>query len=115
LPVISADRFLMTWLFQELLANSVRFRADSAPRVHISEGTGGPANWYIAVSDNGTGIEPALAGRAFRPFKKLTAQGGAGLGLTICRKIIELHGGEIWIEPACQGADFRFFVDRREL
>jgi signal transduction histidine kinase len=110
LPSANADRFLMTWLFQELLANAIRFRSGSAPEVHISASTGGPGNWFVAVSDNGPGIEPGLARRVFLPFKKLSRAGGAGLGLTICRNIIEMHGGEIWIEPRDGGAEFRFYV-----
>jgi light-regulated signal transduction histidine kinase (bacteriophytochrome) len=110
LPSAHADGFLITWLFQELLANAIRFRSGSAPEVHISAGAGGPANWYVAVSDNGPGIEPGLAQRVFLPFKKLSRAGGAGLGLTICRIIIERHGGGLWIEPRDCGAEFRFFV-----
>jgi signal transduction histidine kinase len=110
LPVVSADRFLMVWLLQELLSNSIRFRAENPLQVHISGETGGAGGWYVAVADNGSGIEPLMARRAFLPFKKLTARGGVGLGLTICRKIVELHGGDIWIEPHDGGAEFRFFV-----
>jgi signal transduction histidine kinase len=110
MPSAPADRFLITWLFQELLANAIRFRSGSAPEVHISAAEGGPGNWYVAVSDNGPGIEPGLEHRVFLPFKKLSRAGGAGLGLTICRSIIDMHGGEIWIEPRDGGAEFRFFV-----
>jgi signal transduction histidine kinase len=108
--VVQADGSLLTWLFQELLTNAMRFRSQRALEIAISGADGGPGGWYVAIADNGIGIEPRLAKRAFQPFKKLTASAGAGLGLTICRKIVELHGGEIWIEPREEGAEFRFFV-----
>lgn len=115
LPSAHADRFRITWLFQELLVNAIRFRSGSAPEVRISAAEGGPGNWYVAVSDNGPGIEPALAGRVFLPFKKLSRAGGAGLGLAICRAIIDMHGGEIWVEPRDRGAELRFFVSGGEI
>lgn len=111
LPAVQADPFLMSWLFQELLTNSIRYRGEAAPVIDISTGRGGPGKWFVAVSDNGPGIDPSLAERVFRPFKKLSSVGGAGLGLTVCRRIVELHGGEIWVEPREGGAEFRFFVD----
>ncbi|HLK67014.1 MAG TPA: ATP-binding protein [Bryobacteraceae bacterium] len=113
--VLDADRFLMGWVMQELLTNAIRFRGDSAPRVHIADGLGGPGGWYVSIVDNGRGIEPRLAKRVFQPFKKLSAGGsGAGLGLAICRQVIQSHGGEIWLEAREQGADFRFFLGMEE-
>jgi signal transduction histidine kinase len=109
LPQVHADRFLIAWLLQELLTNAIRFRGEAAPHIRVSEGPG-----YISVTDNGPGIEAELAERAFRPFQKLTPKGGAGLGLTICRKITELHGGRIWIEPRAGGAEVRFFLGAGE-
>jgi signal transduction histidine kinase len=103
LPAIDADPFLLSWLLRELLTNAIRFRGNAVPLVRISAD-----GEIVAVADNGTGIEPALAARAFLPFKKLAPNGGAGLGLTICRKIAELHGGAVWVEPAARGADIRF-------
>jgi signal transduction histidine kinase len=114
LPTAPVDRLLMTWLFQELLSNAIRVRSEGSREVRISSAVGGPGGWYVAVSDNGPGIEPGMAERVFRPFKKLSPGGGSGLGLTICRKIIELHGGAIWIEPGCPGAEFRFFVSQED-
>src|SRR5262249_33187368 len=108
--VVNGDGFLLTWVLQELLTNAIRFCGEGPPRVRISDGDGGPGDWDIAVSDNGPGIEPVMAERAVRPFKKLTAAGGAGIGRTVCRKIIELHGGQIWVEPREEGAELRFFL-----
>jgi signal transduction histidine kinase len=106
LPAISGDRLLITWLFEELVGNSLRFRGAGAPRIQITAIPGG-AGKIISVSDNGPGIETALLERVFRPFKKGSSAGGAGLGLTICSKIVELHGGRIWAEPRTGGADIR--------
>ena len=107
LPFVSGDRLLLTSLFEELLGNAIRFRAAEPPRIRVAAlplGDGGP---LISVSDNGRGIEPELLERVFRPFKKASSGGGAGLGLTICSKIAELHGGRIWAEPRTGGAEIR--------
>jgi signal transduction histidine kinase len=114
LPRVDADLFMMTWLFQELLANALRFRAPQAPQVCISSGESAPGRWFVSVRDNGPGIEADLADRVFKPFKKLAGGSGAGLGLTICRKIVEMHEGRIWVEPCTGGADLRFFVGGNE-
>jgi two-component system sensor histidine kinase/response regulator len=106
LPRIEADAFAITWLFQELLTNAIRFRAGGAPRVHVSACAG-----YISVVDNGPGIDAGMEQRVFRPFKKSSGGGGAGLGLTICRRIVEMHGGRIWVEPHEGGTDVRFSLN----
>jgi light-regulated signal transduction histidine kinase (bacteriophytochrome) len=110
LPHVEADAFLVTWLFQELLTNAMRFRTGTPPKIAVSCGEDGPAKWFVSVKDNGPGIGADMADRVFRPFKKIVASSGAGLGLTICRKIVEMHGGRIWVEPADSGADLRFFL-----
>lgn len=110
LPVVCADPVQMSCLFQELLTNALRFRSGTAPRIHVSTGSGGAAGWYVSVADNGPGLEPEMAERVFQPFKKISAGPGAGLGLTICRKIVELHDGRLWLEPRGGGAEFRFFL-----
>jgi len=110
LPTVDADRFLMIWLLQELLANALRLHSGAASRIHISAMPGVPEGWVISVTDNGPGIEADFAERAFRPFKKLSSKGGAGLGLTICRKIMAMHGGDIWAAPRSGGAEIRFLI-----
>ncbi len=62
------------------------------------------------MTDNGIGIEAELAERAFRPFHRLSDKGGAGMGLTVCRRIMGLHGGNIWVEPRSGGAEIRFVL-----
>ena len=107
LPRVEADPFAMTWLFQELLTNAIRFRAPAvAPRVNVTSCAG-----VVSVLDNGPGIESGMEERVFRPFKKLGGGQGAGLGLTVCRRIVEMHAGRLWVEPRSGGAEFRFFVN----
>ena len=114
---MEADPSLVSWLLQELLANAIRFGRPPAQsgnppqelRVHVSSGAEA-GHWFVSVADNGRGIEPAMVERVFRPFKKLEAGPSAGLGLTICRRIVERHEGQIWIETGNRGAEFRFFL-----
>jgi signal transduction histidine kinase len=106
--MVPADPRQLEWLFSELLANALRFRGPDPLRIQIAaeQQTGG--GWTVTFVDNGAGIEAHLAERAFRPFQTLSRSGGAGMGLTICRKIVETHGGRMWIEPRAAGAELRF-------
>ncbi len=104
LPSMEGDRTMIVWLLRELLTNAIRFRGEAAPKIWVSAGPG-----YICISDNGPGIHSDFAERVFRPFKKLSGD-GAGLGLTICRRIAELHGERLWVEPCTGGADIRLSV-----
>jgi signal transduction histidine kinase len=110
LPVVCADPVQIACVFHELVTNALRFRSEAAPRIDVSTGRGGPGSWYVSVADNGPGIEAEMAERVFLPFKKISAGNGAGLGLTICRKIVELHDGRLWLEPRNGGAEFRFYL-----
>jgi len=111
LPVVAAQLPLLTAVFQNLLSNAVKFRGAEAPVVHIdcSAGTG---EWQLSVADNGIGIEPQYGERIFQIFQRLHSRDtyeGTGIGLALCRKIVERHGGRIWFDPAYSpGACFRF-------
>jgi signal transduction histidine kinase len=111
LPVVEADGYLMAWVFEELLTNALHFGARINSKIHISTSRTGSGDEFVSVADNGPGIDSEMAVRIFRPFEKLAGD-GAGMGLAICRKIIEMHGGRIWLEDRMPGAEFRFSIGR---
>ena len=102
LPTVEGDPSLLTALFQNVVANAVKFRGDAPPKVEISaERTDG--EWSLRVADNGIGIDEAYAERVFVIFQRLHAKElypGTGIGLALCKKIVEFHGGRIWIDTA---------------
>ena len=102
----------MVRLFQNLIGNAIKYRRPGQPpRVHISADLHGP-EWTISIQDNGIGFEPENASAVFAPFKRLhTAEEypGTGVGLSICRRIVEAQGGRIWAESELgKGATFFF-------
>jgi PAS domain S-box-containing protein len=111
LPNISGNPTELSLLFQNLLANAIKYRGEKPPRVHISAKRD-TDSWIIAVKDNGIGIDPQFFDRIFVIFQRLHTPEeypGTGLGLAICKKIVERHGGRIWIESSSgQGATFFF-------
>jgi PAS domain S-box-containing protein len=111
LPELPADSGQLAQLFQNLVGNAVKFRGPEPPRVHVSAEPKGDA-WELSVRDNGIGIAPEYHDRVFVIFQRLhtrTEYPGNGIGLSICKKIVERHGGRIWIESTPgQGSIFRF-------
>ena len=100
LPSIPADPGLLAQVFQNLIANAIKFHGDRPPEIRISAREQG-SDWIFTVSDNGIGIESRHADRIFRIFERLhesTEYSGSGIGLAICKKIVERHGGRIWFE-----------------
>jgi signal transduction histidine kinase len=114
LPFVHGDATQLGQLFQNLLTNAVKYhRPGVAPFITVDAERDGQA-WRVSVTDNGIGIEPQHAERIFNMFQRLhgrEAYPGTGIGLAICRKIVELHGGRIWVEPAPDGGScFRFTI-----
>jgi signal transduction histidine kinase len=111
LPMIKAEFSLLTSLFQNLLSNAIKFRADQPPVVEVAAVRKGD-DWLFSVADNGIGIEPLFADRIFVIFQRLhdrTAYAGTGIGLAMCRKIVEHYGGKIWLDTDYHpGAKFSF-------
>jgi signal transduction histidine kinase/CheY-like chemotaxis protein len=116
LPALTGDAVQLTRLFQNLLVNSIKYRGDEVPRIHIgAEGSNG--EWRFAVKDNGIGIDPQYAEKVFGIFKCLQPRdrnSGSGMGLAICRKIASRHDGRIWVESELgKGATFYFTLPRK--
>ncbi|MCG8470187.1 MAG: ATP-binding protein [Gemmatimonadetes bacterium] len=111
LPTIIGDATQMGQLFQNLLANAIKFRGDRPLEIHVGVQQR-PGEWQISVRDNGIGIDPEYRTRVFEIFQRLHAPDeheGTGIGLAICKRIVERHGGEIWVEAGpVQGATFAF-------
>jgi len=111
LPVVRAEFSLITSLFQNLLGNAIKFRGEKAPRITVSARQEDEF-WRFTVADNGIGIEPEYADRIFVIFQRLhdrASYSGTGIGLAMCRKIVEYYGGRIWLETtASSGATFCF-------
>jgi light-regulated signal transduction histidine kinase (bacteriophytochrome) len=111
LPTVPGDEVQLTQLFQNLIANAIKFQGRETPRIHVSAEKQGP-QWVFAVKDNGIGIVPEQQDRIFMIFQRLHHRSeypGTGIGLAICKKIVERHGGRIWVDSkAGEGATFYF-------
>ena len=112
LPVVMADAAQLTQLFQNLIGNAVKFRHDDVPpEIHVGAKRQSD-QWVLWVKDNGIGIPPDQYDRIFEVFERLHGQKkypGSGVGLAICRKIVERHGGRIWVESSVgEGTTFYF-------
>ena len=111
LPTVMGDHHQLTGLFQNLIGNALKFHGEEPPRVEISARRDGRA-WTFTVRDNGIGFHPQFAQEVFVVFRSLHGEGvyeGTGIGLSICRKIVERHGGRIWAESEPgRGAAFHF-------
>ncbi|MGI8550523.1 MAG: sensor histidine kinase, partial [Dehalococcoidia bacterium] len=113
LPLVAADPAQLTQLFQNLVGNAIKFRGEAPVHIHVSA-LQGSGDWRFSVRDNGIGLDPQFAERIFVIFQRLhgrAAYPGTGIGLAICKRIVERHGGKIWVEsqPGA-GATFSFTI-----
>jgi PAS domain S-box-containing protein len=115
LPTVNADEGQLAQLFQNLIGNALKFRSASVPRIHVSSAEK-EDEYEFAVADNGIGIEPQYFERIFMVFQRLhskTDYPGTGIGLAICKKVVERHGGRIWVESKPnEGTVFRFTLPK---
>jgi light-regulated signal transduction histidine kinase (bacteriophytochrome) len=116
LPTVNADEFQLVQLFQNLIGNALKLRGAQTPNIHISSQDKADA-WTFAVKDNGIGIDAEYFDRVFMVFQRLhnrTDYPGTGIGLAICKKVVDRHGGRIWIESeAGIGSTFWFTVPKK--
>jgi PAS domain S-box-containing protein len=115
LPTVLADNVQLIQVFQNLVGNAIKYRSAEVPRVHISAAKDGEKNWVFSVQDNGLGIDSEYFERIFGLFQRLHKRdelAGTGIGLAICKKIVEQHGGSIWVksQPG-EGSTFRFVLE----
>jgi PAS domain S-box-containing protein len=117
LPEVWGDEGQLRQLFQNLIGNGIKFRAEHPPRVEVSAERQG-RSWLFRVSDNGIGIDPRHAQRIFSVFKRLHGRDeypGSGIGLSICKRIVERHQGRIWVEQSVLGGSrFCFTIPDRQ-
>jgi PAS domain S-box-containing protein len=115
MPVVTVDPGQLGQVLQNLVGNGIKFRNGTRPHVHV-RATETPEHWEFSVSDNGIGIEPQYFERIFVIFQRLHTAGdyqGTGIGLALCKRIIERHGGRIWVESTPnEGSTFSFTIPK---
>jgi PAS domain S-box-containing protein len=112
LPTVLAEEAMLIQLFQNLIANSIKYRGEEPARIHVSAENAG-TTWLFSVRDNGIGIDPQHFERIFGILKRLHGRDipGTGIGLALCKKIVERGGGKIWVESEVgRGATFKFTI-----
>ena len=116
LPTTIGDEILLVQLFQNLISNAIKFKGADAPRIHLTARDDG-AQWLFSVKDNGIGFDLQYKDKIFVIFQRLHSREeypGTGIGLAVCKKIVERHGGNIWVDSAVgRGATFYFTIPKK--
>jgi two-component system, chemotaxis family, sensor kinase Cph1 len=120
LPMVKGNEFQLVQLFQNIIGNAIKFHGPQPPRIHVSathQGASTPDGtdcWLFSIQDNGIGIDPEDAQRIFEIFQRVHDRGmyaGTGIGLAVCKKIVESHGGRIWVDSQTgHGSTFYFTI-----
>lgn len=115
LPAVVGDHTMLTQLYQNLIGNALKFTATEIPEVTLTVEDDGN-QWILGVKDNGIGMKPEHTDRIFKPFQRLHRRDqyeGTGIGLSVCKKTVERHGGRLWVESQLgQGAHFKFTLPK---
>jgi light-regulated signal transduction histidine kinase (bacteriophytochrome) len=115
LPVVQANEARLTQVFSNLITNAIKYRSDRKPEIHVTA-TDHTAEWVFKVTDNGIGIDMKYADEIFGLFKRLHSSDeyeGNGIGLAVCKSVIERHGGRIWMESEPgRGSTFSFTIPK---
>ena len=116
LPPVLADRTQLTMVFQNLIGNAIKYRNHRIPEIRVTAQSHGEGQVTFSIEDNGIGIEQQYFERIFQMFQRLhtrTEYSGTGIGLALCRKIVERHRGKIWVESQLgKGSTFLFTIPR---
>jgi signal transduction histidine kinase len=115
LPEVEGDATQLVQVMQNLIGNALKYNRNPVPRIEIGSEQNEEGDWVISVRDNGIGIDPKYAERIFRVFARLHTRdefGGTGIGLALCRRILERHGGRIWVSSV-EGEGATFFLTLR--
>jgi chemotaxis family two-component system sensor kinase Cph1 len=118
LPTVQADGMQLVQLFQNLIGNAIKYQNPGTPQIHLSAAIDDGTRWTFAIKDNGLGIDPQFFERIFGMFQRLHKRdefSGTGIGLAICKKIVDRHGGDLAVASAIgQGSTFSFDLARSE-
>jgi light-regulated signal transduction histidine kinase (bacteriophytochrome) len=118
LPAVTTDEAQLTQVFQNLVGNAIKYRRAEDPRVHVSAARDDGNGWTFSVRDNGLGIDPQYFERIFILFQRLHGRDefeGTGIGLAVCKRIVERMGGRIWVESQPEkGSTFYFALPEME-